>query len=42
LDELAWPIVLTGNFLAAAGMACYLSLRRGTSVYTTAELSEQV
>jgi len=26
LDELAWPIVLTGNFLAAAGMACYLSL----------------
>jgi len=29
LDELAWPIVLTGNFLAAAGMACYLSLRRG-------------
>jgi hypothetical protein len=28
LDELAWPIVLTGNFLAAAGMACYLSLRR--------------
>ena len=29
LDELAWPIVLTGNFLAAAGMACYLSLHRG-------------
>jgi hypothetical protein len=29
LDELAWPVVLTGNFLAAAGMACYLSLRRG-------------
>jgi len=29
LDELAWPIVLTGNFLAAAGMACYLWLRRG-------------
>ena len=29
LDELAWPIVSTGNFLAAAGMACYLSLRRG-------------
>ena len=28
LDELAWPIVLVGNFLAAAGMACYLSLRR--------------
>jgi hypothetical protein len=27
LDDLAWPIVLTGNFLAAAGMACYLSLR---------------
>ena len=29
LNELAWPIILTGNFLAAAGMACYLSLRRG-------------
>jgi len=29
LHELAWPIVLIGNFLAAAGMACYLSLRRG-------------
>src|ERR1044072_843775 len=29
LDELAWPIVLTGHFLAAAGMACYLWLRRG-------------
>jgi hypothetical protein len=28
LDELAWPIVLIGNFLAAAGMACYLWLRR--------------
>jgi hypothetical protein len=28
LNELAWPIVLTGNFLAAYGMACYLSLRR--------------
>ena len=28
LDELAWPIVLLGNFLAAAGMACYLWLRR--------------
>lgn len=27
LDELAWPMVLIGNFLAAAGMACYLSLR---------------
>ena len=38
LDELAWPIVLTGNFLAAAGMACYLSLRRATNVYTNAEL----
>jgi len=37
LDELAWPIVLTGNFLAAAGMACYLSLRRAvTSVYAGA------
>ena len=37
LDELAWPIVLTGNFLAAAGMACYLSLRRAvTSVYASA------
>ena len=29
LDEPAWPVVLTGNFLAAAGMACYLSLRCG-------------
>jgi len=38
LDELAWPIVLTGNFLAAAGMACYLSLRHATSLYTNAEL----
>jgi hypothetical protein len=38
LDELAWPIVLTGNFLAAAGMACYLSLRRATNVYTNGEL----
>ena len=38
LDELAWPIVLTGNFLAAAGMACYLSLRRANNVYTNAEL----
>jgi hypothetical protein len=28
LDELAWPMVLIGNFLAAAGMSCYLSLRR--------------
>jgi hypothetical protein len=28
LDELAWPIVLIGNLLAAAGMACYISLRR--------------
>lgn len=28
LDELAWPIVLIGNFLAASGMACYLSVRR--------------
>ncbi len=27
LDELTWPIVLIGNFLAAAGMACYLWLR---------------
>ena len=37
LDELAWPIVLTGYFLAAAGMACYLSLRRGiTSAYVSA------
>jgi hypothetical protein len=37
LDELAWPIVLTGNFLAAAGMACYLSLRRpATNVYANA------
>jgi hypothetical protein len=31
LDELAWPIVLTGNFLAAAGMACYLWLRLRSS-----------
>jgi len=29
LDKLTWPIVLIGNFLAAVGMACYLSLRRG-------------
>jgi lipopolysaccharide export LptBFGC system permease protein LptF len=29
LDKLTWPIVFIGNFLAAAGMACYLSLRRG-------------
>jgi len=37
LDELAWPIILTGNFLAAAGMASYLSLRRpATSVYASA------
>jgi hypothetical protein len=36
LDELAWSIVLTGNLLSAAGMACYLSLRRGTSVYARA------
>lgn len=37
LHELAWPIILTGNFLAAAGMACYLSLRRpATSVYANA------
>jgi hypothetical protein len=28
LDELTWPIVLIGNFLAAAGMASYLWLRR--------------
>ena len=27
LDKLTWPIVFIGNFLAAAGMACYLSLR---------------
>jgi len=30
LDELAWSLVLIGNFLAAAGMACYLSLRRSS------------
>jgi hypothetical protein len=43
LDELAWPIILTGNFLAAAGMASYLSLRRpATSVYANAELWKQV
>jgi hypothetical protein len=29
LDKLTWPIVLIGNLLAAVGMACYLSLRRG-------------
>jgi hypothetical protein len=28
LDELTWPAVLLGNLLAAAGMACYLRLRR--------------
>jgi hypothetical protein len=28
LDKLTWPIVLIGNFLAAAGMACYLGCRR--------------
>jgi len=28
LHELSWPIVLTGNLLAAAGITCYLSLRR--------------
>lgn len=28
LNELAWPIVLVGNFLAASGVACYLSLRQ--------------
>jgi hypothetical protein len=27
LHELAWPIVLLGNFLAACGMTCYLSIR---------------
>ena len=27
LHELAWPMVLIGNLLAAAGMACYLWLR---------------
>jgi len=43
LNELAWPIILTGNFLAAAGMASYLSLRRpATSVYANAELWKQV
>jgi hypothetical protein len=31
LDELAWPTVLTGNFVAAAGMACYLWLRLKSS-----------
>lgn len=31
LDEIAWPIVLTGNFLPAAGMACYLWLRLRSS-----------
>jgi len=28
LNELAWPIVVLGNFLAACGIASYLSLRR--------------
>src|SRR5215475_12975734 len=28
LHELAWPMVLIGNFLAAAGMACYFRLRQ--------------
>jgi len=28
LDELAWSVVLIGNFLAATGMTCYLWLRR--------------
>lgn len=32
LDELAWPIVLTGNFLAAAGMGSYLWLRLRSDV----------
>ena len=27
LHELAWPAVLLGNLLAAAGMACYFRLR---------------
>jgi len=27
LDQLAWPAVLLGNLLAAAGMACYFRLR---------------
>jgi hypothetical protein len=31
LDELAWPTVLTGNFVAAAGMASYLWLRLRSS-----------
>ena len=28
LDQLAWPAVLLGNFLAAAAIACYLRLRQ--------------
>jgi len=28
LHELAWPVVLIGNFLSAAGMACYFRLRQ--------------
>lgn len=32
LDELAWFTVVVGNLLAATGMACYLSLRRATTI----------
>jgi len=28
LDQLDWPAVLLGNFLAAAAMACYFRLRQ--------------
>jgi len=30
LHELAWPVVLLGNLLAAAGMTCYFRLRHPT------------
>ena len=32
LHELAWPAVLLGNLLAAAGMACYFRLRHPSLV----------
>jgi hypothetical protein len=28
LEQLAWPAILLGNFLAAAAMACYFRLRQ--------------
>jgi hypothetical protein len=35
--ELAWPMVLLGNFLAAAGMASYLWLRHPRFVLSSVE-----